>query len=76
MQIARGNGRTIPNDLLLIGYDGTKIIQNVLPDLTTIVQTIEEITRAAIDVLKKRMDSQKTSLEYQLPVKLKERITG
>lgn len=76
MQLVFEQGRKIPDDLLIVGYDGTKIMQNIMPTLTTIIQPIEEIAVTAIDVLKKRMNNQETKLEYVLPVSLKEGKSG
>lgn len=72
MQVARTMGRKVPEDLLVIGYDGTQMIQNILPELTTIIQPIEDIALTAVDVLQKRINKQETELEYILPVLLKE----
>lgn len=76
IKIASELGKNVPDDLLVIGYDGTKIIQQLLPSLTTIIQPIEEIAETAIKILKKRMNNQETKLEYILPVSLKEGKTG
>lgn len=76
MQIAKERGRRIPEDLLLIGYDGTQMIQNVLPELTTVVQPLEEMAAKAVAVLSERMANHETALEYRLPVTLKIGTTG
>lgn len=76
IKIASELERNVPDDLRIIGYDGTKIIQQLLPSLTTIIQPIEEIAETAIRILKKRMNNQETKLEYILPVSLKEGETG
>lgn len=76
MQLVFEQGRKIPEDLLIVGYDGTKIMQNIIPTLTTIIQPIEEIAATAIEVLKKRMNNQETKLEYVLPVSLREGRSG
>lgn len=75
MQIALELGKKIPDDLLLVGYDGTKVIQNILPNLTTIVQPIEAIAQTAVDVLKARLNDRPTESEYVLPVSLKKGTT-
>lgn len=76
MQIALEQGRRVPDDLLLIGYDGTQIIRNILPDLTTIVQPIEAIAQTSIQVLKQRLNNKETNTEYVLPVTLHKGKTG
>jgi len=40
MQIAKKFNKNIPEDLLIVGYDGSKIMRNMFPNLTTIVQPI------------------------------------
>ncbi|MDO4669938.1 MAG: LacI family DNA-binding transcriptional regulator [Aerococcus sp.] len=76
LQLAKEYKKRVPEDLMVIGYDGTKMIQNVLPELTTIVQPIESIAKTAVDVLKKRLNDEETALEYCLPICLKEGRTG
>lgn len=70
MQLAHELGRKIPDDLLLIGYDGTKTVRELLPSLTTIVQPIDDIATTAIQVLNDRMQGITTKKEYILPIKL------
>lgn len=53
---ARKRGKRIPEDIKVIGYDGTETSRSLLPDLTTIKQPIEMIARKAIDVLMKEIE--------------------
>lgn len=76
MQVALEQGLHVPKDLLLVGYDGTQIIQNILPGLTTVVQPLEQIAQTAIAVLKQRLNNEPTDTEYILPVTLHKGITG
>ncbi|MDT6953323.1 LacI family DNA-binding transcriptional regulator [Companilactobacillus alimentarius] len=75
IQQARELGIKIPENIRLIGYDGTRFIQNYHPELTTIMQPIADIVTMMIDLLLKRIDDHECQLEdnYVLPVKL---ITG
>lgn len=75
MQQARELGIKIPEDVRLIGYDGTKFIQDYHPELTTIMQPITDIVTMMIDLLLRRIDDAECQLEsnYILPVRL---ITG
>lgn len=70
MQIAQSLNKRIPEDIKVIGYDGTELIRNLYPDLTTIIQPIEQITDKAIEVLNQRLKLQKTNNEYVLEVSL------
>lgn len=76
MSIAKERGQNIPADLLVVGYDGTELMRNMVPELTTIVQPIEEMAKVAVDVLLKRISGTKTELEYILPVDLWEGETS
>lgn len=75
MQQARALGIKIPDQMRLVGYDGTNLIQNYHPELTTVMQPISDIVTMMIDLLLKRIDDPDCQLAktYTLPVKL---ITG
>ena len=60
MQIAKKFNKNIPEDLFIVGYDGSKIMRNMFPNLTTIVQPIEEIANKALEVLNLRLEKQET----------------
>ncbi|MGY3766865.1 LacI family DNA-binding transcriptional regulator [Vagococcus vulneris] len=63
---------SVPNDLRIIGYDGTKFIQNYFPQLTTMAQPMTDFSNLIVDILLQRIDSPNRLLEqnYVLPVKL------
>lgn len=70
MQLAAERGLQIPSDLKLIGYDGTQVVRELVPQLTTVIQPVDEIAATAVDVLKQRIAGHQTETEYILPVKL------
>lgn len=45
----------IPQDLKLIGYDGTKFVQNYFPQLSTIAQPIADFADLLVDLLIQRI---------------------
>lgn len=65
-------GISIPNELKLVGYDGTHVISSAIPQLTTIRQPIEEIARTAIEVLLREIEGEFDEAARQtiLPVEL------
>lgn len=70
---AKRRGIIIPDELKIIGYDGTKTARTLLPELSTIEQPIKQIAEQAINILIKQMekDAERTfPLETTLPVKL------
>ncbi len=50
MKIAQELGISVPEQLKVIGYDGTYFIENFYPHLTTIKQPLEEIARLTVDL--------------------------
>lgn len=69
---AKELGLNIPEDLKVVGYDGTEFVQNYFPHLSTILQPIDQFVDLLIDLLIKRIEQSDTDLEnnYQLSVKL------
>lgn len=47
----RRTGRSVPDDLRVVGFDGTPAIRAAAPWLTTVQQPIRQIARAAVDLL-------------------------
>lgn len=65
-------GIKIPEELRLIGYDGTALIRNYLPQLTTIAQPISDQATLLVDLLLQRINEPEKMLQpnYLLPVHL------
>ena len=59
MKIAHQLELKIPDNLKIIGYDGTSFIENFFPQLTTIRQPIDEIASLIVDVLLKKIKGEK-----------------
>lgn len=64
-------GIKVPEDLKIIGYDGTKFIQTYFPQLSTMAQPISDFAELLVDLLVQRIDNKEVILEdhYVLPVK-------
>ncbi|MGX5378247.1 LacI family DNA-binding transcriptional regulator [Ligilactobacillus sp. LYQ135] len=63
----------IPQQLKVIGFDGTKLIQTYHPELSTIVQPISEIADLLTELLCKRIENKDFSLDsnqFKIPVKI------
>jgi len=62
----------IHEEIKIIGYDGTKMIQNYFPQLSTIAQPITDIADILVDLMLQRIQDPEKPLEsnYVLPVKL------
>ncbi len=69
---ARRRGKRVPEDIRVVGYDGTETTRNLLPELTTIQQPIQEIARSSIELLIKEIEGGYSDVprETYLPVKL------
>lgn len=70
MHIARSRGYRIPEDLKIIGYDGTQLVRHLVPELTTIIQPIAQIAETAVATLLARLNNQEIEKEYILPVSI------
>lgn len=71
LQYARSLGYKIPEDLKIIGYDGTKLIRSIYPELTTIVQPVEEIAGQVLKILFEEIEQGKSGVkELAVPVSL------
>lgn len=70
MKIAQQLELDIPNDLKVIGYDGTTFVEKYFSQLTTIKQPIHDISSLIVDVLLKKIKGEKTSKDYILPISL------
>nr|WP_276540951.1 LacI family DNA-binding transcriptional regulator [Salipaludibacillus agaradhaerens] len=72
MREARKRNISIPNDLKLIGYDGTQTTRILLPELSTIEQPIKDIAEKCVDILIKQIDGEREDIQQHtiLPVRL------
>lgn len=75
LQIARQRNYRLPDDLQIIGYDGTQASQLLAPDLATIVQPIAKMANATIDLLELQLKKQTLPASVILPVTLREGTT-
>lgn len=70
IKIAQQLGLSVPEDLKVIGYDGTNFIENYFPQLATIKQPIKEIATLIVDILLKKIAGEATQKDYILPVQI------
>ena len=52
----RDLGRSVPEDVSVVGFDGIDISRFTLPRLTTVEQPVEEIARRSLNLLLDMMD--------------------
>ncbi|KRN97363.1 LacI family DNA-binding transcriptional regulator [Companilactobacillus kimchiensis] len=78
ISVARQLNISVPEDLKVVGYDGTEIIRNYSPELTTIEQPLADISTLLVSLLLQRVADANCDLEkeYVLPVKLVKGITA
>ncbi|AVK62499.1 LacI family transcriptional regulator [Lactobacillus sp. CBA3605] len=70
IEIAQQLGYQIPKDLKIVGYDGAETTRILLPNLTTIVQPVNEMAALAVDRLIARIENADAGQDEKLPVKL------
>lgn len=73
LQAARKQGRQVPDDLRIVGFDGSLIAALATPQITTVVQPVEEIARYAVDHLLRGIDGKVIPHQTILPVELQVR---
>ena len=61
------------DDLKVVGYDGTQVIQSFMPSLSTIVQPIDELAELMVKILIQKIEDENFTPQanYVLPVTLK-----
>ncbi|CAJ1203094.1 Ribose operon repressor [Companilactobacillus paralimentarius] len=70
IDVARGLGYKIPEDLKVVGYDGADVTKVLLPNLTTVVQPIDKMAEVAVNTLVERMKNDSYDSNRVLPVKI------
>ncbi len=58
INLASEYGKRIPEDLKIVGYDGSNVTRLLLPGLTTIQQPIDEMSDLAVQLLQARINGQ------------------
>lgn len=72
LQEARRLNIAVPQELKVTGFDGTRLMQDYHPELSTIQQPTADIAALLVEVLMQRINHPDTALqqlEYVLPVK-------
>lgn len=70
IEIAKNKGYRIPNDLKVVGYDGSDITKILAPNLTTIIQPIDRMADQAVDMLIHRIKDSNYGFNTVFPVQL------
>lgn len=71
IKIAEELNISVPEQLRIIGYDGTSFIENYIPKLTSIKQPIYDIAKLMVELLLQEIQGNPVpSLEYTLPISL------
>ena len=70
--IALNLGVRVPEDVQIIGYDGSKTVRRYVSRLSTVVQPIKSIATLLVELLLQRIDdpAAKQDAQYVLPVSL------
>ncbi|MBT8935659.1 transcriptional regulator [Lactobacillus delbrueckii subsp. bulgaricus] len=70
---ARKLGIRVLEDLKIVGFDGTQLVQNYVPELATVVQPVPDLAGTLVKLLYERIADPEKKLaqnSYLLPVKL------
>lgn len=63
-------GKRVPEDVSVIGFDGLPIGEFMVPRLSTVVQSVEELATRALELLHRSSEGEVTPRHDTLPVKL------
>ncbi|KRL96361.1 LacI family DNA-binding transcriptional regulator [Limosilactobacillus equigenerosi] len=74
--VAKERGRTIGNDLKVIGFDGSDMAKLFRPELTTVAQPIHELAINAVQMLDQQINGDMNVESVKLPVALRIGTTG
>jgi LacI family sucrose operon transcriptional repressor len=66
-------GKRVPDDVKVIGFDGIKLGDYIMPGLSTIQQPIKEIAKTSVQLLIDQINGKDVQRENILPVKLLEK---
>lgn len=72
LEVARQLNLNVPNDLRVVGYDGSQTIRQYFPALATVVQPIDAMCQLMVDLLIQQIEKKETTIsdQYELPVEL------
>lgn len=70
INIAKQYQRFVPNNLQVIGYDGTHMLRNIYPELPTIVQPIQEMAQLSVSMLLKLINGDEVDKNVIFPISL------
>lgn len=70
LKTCQENGRSVPEDVKIIGYDGIALRSLYTPQISTIRQPIEEISRLAVELIIQQVQGNTVASENILPVEL------
>jgi LacI family transcriptional regulator len=66
-------GKSIPNDIAVIGYDDNHNFKLYTPSITAVQQPIEEVTDKIIEIIQAKLNNVEVEQEIYFPTKLIER---
>lgn len=73
IEIAKGNGLRVPEDVKVIGYDGIQDHKYFHPVLSTIRQPVEQMARKAVQLLLKKIEGEPLDqTEYRIAVEYRQ----
>lgn len=72
LEVAKQLKIGVPDDLRVVGYDGSQMIQNYFPELATVTQPINAMCALMVDLLIKQIEKsgERIEMNYELPVQL------
>jgi LacI family sucrose operon transcriptional repressor len=75
MNVCKALGKSIPQDVKLVGYDNIAMTSLIKPNLTTISQPLDKMAECAVQTIMHQIEGESVQIDNTFPVQLIERET-
>ena len=64
------HGLRVPQDVSVVGFDGLSIGEYIVPRLTTVSQSVEQLAQRSVDLLRERIEGSHEAIHEVIPAEL------
>ncbi len=64
------HGLRVPEDISVVGFDGLPITEFIVPRLSTVRQSVEELAQHSVELLRKNIEGQQGAVHEVIPAQL------
>lgn len=70
LNVIKKNKMKVPDDIKIIGFDGTTSMRTLNPEMSTVIQPIEDLAKGTVEVLLKLLKGENVKKENIYPIEL------